>query len=522
MSAARVRVPAEPFPDLESCFGVDHDTVASLRATSPAWRLLRADNAALILSVLGQIFIVDNVRTISETDLIARVDDLLYAANVSAASGAVAGGGERAAYPRSARDYIDAWAAPEAGWLRKYYPDGDTEAHYDATLDVERAYAFLATLRHRPFVGTQSRLQTIVELLRDIVAGADADPTAHLAALTRRRDDLDAQIAAVEAGQAHTLDQVALLDRYQHFAATARDLLSDFRAVEENFRGLDRTIRADIAAWDGAKGELLDQIIGERHAIADSDQGRSFQAFQDFLLSRTRREELTDLLERLLDLGDLDVDPTLGRIHYDWLAAAERTQHTVRLLSEQLRRFLDDQVWLENRRVVELLRSIERSALALRDVARPDLTMEIAATAPEVSLPMERPLYAPSTFTGVDSQAVDTSEEDLDLGALFDQVYVDTARLTDTVRTALRRRDQVTLDALLQAHPPTQGVAELVGYLGLTEDDFEVVVDESATASVIVTDTSGAARRVRMPRVLLVRRSPGLSAGSGALAGVRR
>jgi hypothetical protein len=33
----------------------------------------------------------------------------------------------------------------------------------------------------------------------------------------------------------------------------------------------------------------------------------------------------------------------LKRVHYDWLEAGEHTQRTVALLSQELRRFLDDQ-----------------------------------------------------------------------------------------------------------------------------------------------------------------------------------
>lgn len=482
---------------------MDHDTISYLRATSPAWRLLRADTAPLALSVLGRIFIVENVRTMAETDLVSRVDDLLYAAN-----GALSSEDGHAAYPRSARDYIDSWADPSQGWLRKFYPDGSSEAHYDATLDVEKAYSFVTGLQGRAFVGTESRLQTIVELLRVIVAGAEGDPDAQLNQLRRRREEIDAEIAKLAAGEAGPMDPVALLDRYQHFASTARELLSDFRAVEDNFRGLDRTIRADIAAWEGSKGELLDQIVGDRHAIADSDQGRSFQAFHDFLLSRARRDELTELLQRLVELETIEVDPSLGRIHFDWLAAAERTQHTVRQLSEQLRRFLHDKVWLENRRVAELLRSVERSALALRDIRSPEVTMDIEGTSPDVLLPFERPLYAPPTFTGVDSAPVGPDDDRLDLGSLFGQVYIDTARLTATVRSALQHQEQVALDTLLTDHPPTQGIAELVGYLGLAEDDFDVVIDEHESREVVVADTDGRLRLVCLPRVLLVRRRP--------------
>ena len=82
----------------------------------------------------------------------------------------------------------------------------------------------------------------------------------------------------------------------------ARELLADFREVEHNFRQLDRRVRERIALWEGSKGALLEQIMGERDAIADSDQGRSFRAFWDFLLSSRRQEELSDLLDQVLAL----------------------------------------------------------------------------------------------------------------------------------------------------------------------------------------------------------------------------
>jgi hypothetical protein len=59
----------------------------------------------------------------------------------------------------------------------------------------------------------------------------------------------------------------------------------------------------------------------------------------------------------------------LKRVHYDWLAAGEHAQRTVAQLSQQLRRFLDDQALLENRRIMEILRVIEAQALTVRDTA---------------------------------------------------------------------------------------------------------------------------------------------------------
>lgn len=492
---------------------MDHDEIAYRRQRSGAWRLLRADHAPLVLATLGQVFIVDNVRSIAESALLERLEDLL--SHLNARAQLDAGAGEHAPgevpYPRSARAYLDAWAAPEQGWLRKYYPRGATEAHYDATTDVEKAWTFVSELQSRAFVATQSRLHTVIALLRQMVHQGSPDPTEHLASLHRQRAELDAEIARIEDGGHVPLDRVALSDHYQHFAQTARELLADFREVEDNFRSLDRDARAKVTAWEGAKGELLDELVGDRHTIAASDQGLSFQAFYEFLLSRAQQEELDDLLRALDAMEQLEVDGGLRHIHHDWMDAAERTQQMVRQLSEQLRRFLDDRVWLENRRVIDLLRGIERTVLRLRPPSDVAGFVEIEGSSPRVTLPFERPLYAPSPPSALDSSAVTEAMEEIDPAALFEQVHVDPVRLADGVRGLLRGRSQVGLAEVLDTHPPTQGVAEVVAYLGLTDTDLEVIIDDTGRQQVQLTDSAGSPRLLTLPRVTLAR--PGTAGG---------
>ena len=477
------------------------DEIAWLRDNSPAWRLLRADNAPLVLSFLHRVFVADNVRSISVTELASRLDDELHALNQRGGEP----GGRR--FPRSARAYLDDWAAPGAGWLRKYYPDGTDEPHYDATPAVEKALQWLETLREREFVGTESRLKVIVELLRQIVFGTEPDPGERLAELHRQRETIDEEIARIEAGEMPMLDGTAVRDRYQQFAGTARELLADFREVEENFRKLDRQLREKIAGWHGGKGELLDDVLGSRESIAGSDQGRSFQAFYGFLLSQARQEELAGLLDRVHALdGIAEHDSRLRHIHFDWLDAAERTQGTVRQLSEQLRRFLDDQVWFENRRVIDILRSIEGRALQLREAGNVPVAMELDAPSPAIRLPMERPLYSPVKKAHLSSDIVRDADEETDPAALFEQVYVDPEPLRGGVRQALRSQPQVGLSELVARYPLKQGVAELVTYLSLQDEAFAIVYDEQHRDLITWSAADGRERAATLPRVTYARR----------------
>ena len=340
-----------------------------------------------------------NLGDVAASELASLLDDELYALNQRL-------GEDR--YPRCASEYLDDWASPTHGWLRKFYAAGSDEARYGLTPAVEKAILWLGDLRQRDFIGTESRLNIIFELLRQMVFGSADDPQLQLSELRRRRAELDANIARIERCDIVVLESAALRDRYQQFARTARELLADFRELEDNFRRLDRSLREQIAGWTGSKGKLLEEALGSRDSIAESDQGRSFQAFYDLLLSHQRQAELTNLLERLQEIPEVAVeDEPLARVHFDWIDASERTQATVRLLSEQLRRFLDDRAWLENHRVFDLLRGIEAKSLELREVPVKHLSTDVDDPSVTVVLPMERPLHRRAAVTAIDSSAAE-------------------------------------------------------------------------------------------------------------------
>lgn len=480
---------------------MEFDDLEWLQRNDPAWRLLRADHAALVLGFLGRVFVEENIRSITGVELVGRLTDELRALNDRLGEGT---------FPRAARSYLDDWAQPEVGWLRKYYPSGSDEVHFDATPAVERALAWVQSLQGRAFVGTESRLNIVLELLRQMAFGAETDPNVRLTALYARRSEIDAEIERVSAGDLELLEPAAQRDRYQQFVTTARGLLGDFREVEANFRALDRSLREQIATWTGSKGQLLDEVVGSRHSIAESDQGRTFHAFYDFLLSPQRQEEFSELIAKVQSLAAIgDPDPRMRRVHYDWLDAAERTQATVRMLSEQLRRFLDDQVWLENRRVMDILRGIESRAIALRDQPLAAVSYEIDGTAPRAVLPMERPLYRPRAKQALDSDGDgDQGPVTLDVSALFNQVYVDPMRLADTVRTVLTHVSQVSLPEVVADHPLEQGLAELVTYLSLRDPAFDVVFDERRQEQLGWQDDHGRLRTAVLPTVSFVRSHP--------------
>jgi len=477
---------------------LDHDTAEGLRRTHPAWRLLAADHGALIVSFLHRTFIAPNVRTLGQAELVSRLEDYLFDLRQRTES----------AYPKRAAEYLDDWAADDKGWLRKYYAADSDEPQYDLTPATEKAVDFVLSLAMRRPVSTESRLLTVFELLRQLTEGTSLDAAARIGELERRRAAIDAEIARLQAGHIDVMDAAQVKDRFVQLASTARGILSDFRELDQSFRDLDREVRERIATWDSGKGALLDNVFGVRDAISDSDQGRSFRAFWDFLMSPARQEELTTRLEQVMALSsvqELQPDQRLLRVHYDWLEAGEVAQRTIARLSEQLRRYLDDRAFLENRRIIEIIREIEQHALSLREAPPSGNFAFLDAASAEIELPLQRPLFSPPHAPHIDARTLDLGESESDAGALYDQVFVDRGVLRAHIRRALQTRTQVSIAEIVAAHPLSLGLAELVAYLAIAAEDVDAVIDDDRTERVQWVDGFGTAREATMPVVLFVR-----------------
>ncbi|HWR02181.1 MAG TPA: DUF3375 domain-containing protein [Chlorobaculum sp.] len=477
----------------------DYTTLDLLRQNHPAWRLLRAQHAPLVASFMHRVFIAPNMRTLSQSKLVEALEDELFALRRQFGDNT---------FPGSTQNYLNDWAENDKGWLRKFYPMGEDEPHYDLTPATEKALAWLESLSERAFVGTESRLLTLFELLRQMSTGSQTDPEVRIAELNRRREEIDSEIARIHAGNISLLDDTALKDRFQQFLQLARELLTDFREVEHNFRSLDRQVRERIALWEGSKGTLLEEIMGQRDAIADSDQGRSFRAFWDFLMSQSRQEELAGLLEEVLNLPpvvEMRPEPRLKRVHHDWLEAGEHTQRTVARLSEQLRKFLDDKAWLENRRIMEILHDIDIKALALRETMPAGNFMPLADASAAIELPLERPLYRPPFKPVIEGIALDEGDAEIDTAALYAQVIVDRAELSSNIRNALQEQNQISLGELISRNPLRQGLAELVTYLQIAGQWPRTAVDEESKEQIEWESENGLTLQAKLPRIIFVR-----------------
>ncbi len=464
-------------------FRLDEDRLVWDLQNAPSIKLLKADHAALIIGFLYNQFKYTQRVAVPLAELVEQLDDYL---EEHATDG----------YPRTAQAYISTWADPQHQFLRiAVYSNSDVPM-VELTSDTERAIGWLEDMQRRHFVGTESRFLLIIQMLRDIIQNSIEDPEERLRQLEQQQAELDHQINQIyETGQVDTLyTPVQLRERFFEASSMARQLLRDFRLVEERFRDIARDLQKAQMQPGARKGALVEYVLDADANLKDSDQGRSFYSFWEFLISPSQSDELKSLLVQMAALPELHSalgeDYLLSRLSGYLVNAGEKVVHSNARLAEQLRRLLDEQIQAENRRVQELIQEIKHEAYS-QSVPEQVPLLELEGV-PEIQLVMERSLWEPTKTPTFETQPESGSEEDLDdidLSGLYDQFSLHEEALERHIETLLEQQPQIRLSEVLEYYPIEKGLAEVLAYCVLAARDPRHFIDPDQYEEIVLEKT---------------------------------
>jgi hypothetical protein len=295
----------------------------------------------------------------------------------------------------------------------------------------------------------------------------------------------------------------------------ARELLRDFAAVEQNFRSIAKALQERQVQPGTRKGVLVGYVLDADAELHGSDQGRSFYAFWEFLMSPSKQDELSEMLEKVYALPSLR-DTTrdhalLYRISPALIEAGNKVVNSNHRLAEQLRRLLDERIQAERRRVRELIAEIKRAALQCVDEPPSGVFLELEGS-PEVNLMMEKPLWEPRITPVIEfhplADQVDLTE--VDLRPLLTQFSVDEERLRERIETLLTSQPTCTLLDVLERFPLEQGLAEIITYMALASREerhdvsaiqHETILYETSTLEDSPEIGPGFQRQVSVPKI---------------------
>lgn len=454
---------------------------------SAAIKLLRSRNPALTLAFLYDRFKANQQISVTQVDLEQKLDEYLDFLRDCYSE-------EQA---RSAKDYLNDWC--DSGMLRKIF-DRNNELIFTLTPEAEKAIQWIEDLQKPDeFIGTESRFLQIFDLLKQICERSTTDVETRIAQLEKDRDTIQQEIDRIrETGEVENYSQTQLQERFVDANRLTRQLVSDFGEIEQNFRNLARTVKQSQLDKDNRKGAILGRVLDADRELMESDQGRSFYAFWNFLMSDTKRQELKSMIQSVYQLEELQPlmreYSLLRRIERSLLNAGEYIVNSNHQLTENLRQMLSERNLQENRRVGELIIDIQRLALQLVDIDRLENDFWSLEADPNVKLVMERPLHPlevpePQNFSQDFSNLQNTIPE-AELAELYQQFYVDEDLLVQRIERILDRHSTISLIDIIELYPVTQGLPEIVAYLTIATQDDRHSVDTSIIELITIRSLS--------------------------------
>lgn len=427
--------------------------------------LITADNAALIISFLFKSFKQNQngfkTDTISEKELNEFLSDYLYILNK-----------DKVQFPRQPKQYLTDWT--NTGYLRKY-PTKNDEFLYELTAATENAFKLIDSLDKREFVGQESRLKNLFESLKELSSKSKRDYATRIKALEEKKKQIEQEIEDVKHGKMDVLDDRQIKEQYFLIEETAKNLLADFRQVEQNFRELDRKFRQKIITTTLVKGEVLEDLFQQQTNLLEEDQGKSFTAFWEFLLSHSKQEEFDKLIIEVLNIPVVQAvqkeDFSIANMRNNLIEAGDKTKKSTNSLLEQLRKYLEHKSFFENKRIYDNIQDALKiiSLNADKDFSKFDLTLIDDII--RIDLIVDRPLFNPSEKIKFANNNPEEGKNTAGNNLLFEQFEISVAELKSNIKIALKNKSQISFSDFVKEYEIKKGVAEIVAYLEIASNE---------------------------------------------------
>jgi hypothetical protein len=259
------------------------------------------------------------------------------------------------------------------------------------------------------------------------------------------------------------------------------------------------------------KGEILRYFLNAEDALKASDQGRSFYAFWQFLLSQNQQDELREWLDTIEAMPVLqsgsERPPVLRHFKRYLLEAGTQVVASNRRLIRQLRQVLDEQQAGRMQRLRDLITDIGQLALALSPAFPEAEAFTTLEGAPAVAMPLERQLWEPPATSRFDHRPLTQGEANLaeaDLNALSHQVYVNEQQLRRNIDTLLERRPSVTLADVVASYPIERGLTEVIAYVSIAAKSRQHRIDTDVHDTISL-GAQAERRDMTLPRIVFAR-----------------
>ena len=443
--------------------------LAQLVERDAAWKLLRADNAAVIAGTHGQ-HQGGEERRVDADEHYARPDTDLERLRAQGVP-----------LPLTGKGYCAEWRS--GGFLVRRPSSEARGETLELSPDAIVGIRFLQSRVSPRSSVTESRLTSLAAQVRRLAIDTDPDVSARIALLEEEIEGIERRIHSLRASDEVSLDADRAIERVRDVLSQAADVPDDFARVRAEFEALNASLRAKIVESDVSQAAVVDEVFRGIDHISDSEAGRSFAAFAQLVLDPALGAAFDADIRRILDrefARDLSSEERRAlRAFLTTLKGRSAEIHDViTVFARALRRYVQSQDYQRDRVLRTLLREAQHVGVEAAAHIRPwhptSLTLDLSAVLFSSVGAIE--LHDPAEFAATGeilSQTASVASLD-ELRALARETEIDFDELTRNVKDLLADLPSCTVGDVLARYPATQGVGSVIGLLSLAAEQGTV------------------------------------------------
>jgi hypothetical protein len=412
-------------------------------------------------------------------------------------------------YEVKAKKYISNWT--NRGFLTNY-PDEQGEVFYELSAHSSKTIDWLASLKKEEFVGTESKFNSILNQLKELVEFTNEDTEKRLQLLEEKKLEIEQQIQRIRTGEdVKVFEAFEIVPRFNQLNQSAKELLSDFKEVEDNFKEITKGIYQKHAEGSLTKSDILEFTFDALDELKDSQQGKSFYAFWSFILNpelQDRWEILTKELYKTLEEKAIPVnDPFLKGMKKHLHSSGQKVYKANDKMAEKLSRIIRENESSKSEATKNIIQKIKKQLIEIsKTKMKPDISFELGGDV-EINIPYERKLtFEPKediTYSNKPKMANEDITSSKHLNKLFSQSNIDKELLRKRIKDVLKEKSQTTLLDVVENYGGLEkGLPELFGYIGIVKE-FKHIISPDKTQS-IVFDAENR-KRIKIPEIILTK-----------------
>lgn len=484
----------------------DISQILNTMNTSPSVELLRLRNREMIIEFLVLTFVNKQV-VISSENIHTQLADFLEYKQIENDEDSEINAFDT--YEEKAKKYIQFWT--NKGFLANY-PDEQGEVFYELSAHSSKTIDWLTSLKKEEFIGAESKFNNILNQLKELVEFTNEDAEKRIQLLEEKKLEIEQQIQHIKIGEdVKVFEEFEIVPRFNQLNQSAKELLSDFKEVEDNFKEITKGIYQKHAEDSLTKSDILTFTFDALDELKDSQQGKSFYAFWSFILNpdlQNKWESLTKELYLTLEEKSIPVNDSFLKGMKNHLYNSGRKVYKANdKMAEKLSRIIRETESTKSEATKKLIQEIKKQLVEISKIKKkPDISFELE-TEIEINIPFERRLTTEQSEEVAYTNQPKIADEDITtsnhLGKLFSQSNIDKELLRKRIKDILKEKPQTTLLDVVENYGGLEkGLPELFGYIGIVKE-FKHIISSDKTQNILFDISNG--KQIKIPEIILTR-----------------